>query len=167
MPSVCVSRTPRRRGSISSRTSATPGARIRVQQRVHGSGRQLAGPSRPLRLPRRDVRGLDHDLAYRAIASDEIAATDLYSTDAEIGPTSSACLRDDLEFFSFVRMCLALSRRSATRGRPGVSRRWNDWRDGSRAAAMAGMNAAAKIDRVPEDRVAAHFLEPMKFGIEA
>ena len=35
-------------------------------------------------LPQRDVRGLDHDLAYRAIASGEIQATDLYSTDAEI-----------------------------------------------------------------------------------
>ena len=35
-------------------------------------------------LPQRDVRGLDHDLAYRALATDEIQATDLYSTDAEI-----------------------------------------------------------------------------------
>ena len=35
-------------------------------------------------LPQRDVRGLDHDLAYRALAAGEIQATDLYSTDAEI-----------------------------------------------------------------------------------
>ena len=33
------------------------------------------------------------------------------------------------------------------------------------SAEMAGMNAAAKIDREPEDRVAADFLE-RKFGIE-
>ncbi len=42
-------------------------------------------------LPQRDVRGLDHDLAYRALASGEIQATDLYSTDAEIRQYNSAC----------------------------------------------------------------------------
>ena len=50
-------------------------------------------------LPQRDVRGLDHDLAYRAIASDEIQATDLYSTDAEIRQYTLRVLRDDLNFF--------------------------------------------------------------------
>ena len=50
-------------------------------------------------LPQRDVRGLDHDLAYRALASEEIQATDLYSTDAEIKAYSLRVLRDDLGFF--------------------------------------------------------------------
>jgi glycine betaine/choline ABC-type transport system substrate-binding protein len=50
-------------------------------------------------LPQRDVLGIDHDLAYRAIASGEIHATDLYSTDAEIGQYDLRILRDDLNFF--------------------------------------------------------------------
>ena len=50
-------------------------------------------------LPQRDVRGLDHDLAYRALASGEIQATDLYSTDAEIRQYNLRVLRDDLNFF--------------------------------------------------------------------
>ena len=63
-------------------------------------------------LPQRDVRGLDHDLAYRALASGEIQATDLYSTDAEIRQYNLRVLRDDLGFFPVVRVRLALSRRS-------------------------------------------------------
>ena len=35
-------------------------------------------------LPQRDVRGIDHDLAYRALESGAIQVMDLYSTDAEI-----------------------------------------------------------------------------------
>ena len=59
-------------------------------------------------LPQRDVRGLDHDLAYRALASGEIQATDLYSTDAEIRQYNLRAARDDLGFFPVVRMRLAL-----------------------------------------------------------
>ena len=35
-------------------------------------------------LPQRNVRGLDHDLAYRALADGAVDATDIYTTDAEI-----------------------------------------------------------------------------------
>ena len=50
-------------------------------------------------LPQRNVRGLDHDLAYRAMKSGEIEATDLYSTDAEIKQFNLRVLSDDLAFF--------------------------------------------------------------------
>ena len=51
------------------------------------------------KLPQRDVRGLDHDLAYRALSSGQIEATDLYSTDAEIKQYNLRVLRDDLSYF--------------------------------------------------------------------
>src|SRR3972149_2988636 len=35
-------------------------------------------------LPQKNVRGLDHDLAYRGLESGSIDVIDLYSTDAEI-----------------------------------------------------------------------------------
>lgn len=45
------------------------------------------------------VRGLDHDLAYRALASGAIQVTDLYSTDAEIVHDGLRVLEDDLKHF--------------------------------------------------------------------
>ncbi len=45
------------------------------------------------------IRGIDHDLAYRAIAADQIAVTDVYTTDAEIVTYKLVVLRDDRNFF--------------------------------------------------------------------
>jgi osmoprotectant transport system permease protein len=45
------------------------------------------------------VRGIDHDLAYRALAADQIAVTDAYTTDAEIAAYGLTVLRDDRDFF--------------------------------------------------------------------
>lgn len=45
------------------------------------------------------VRGIDHDLAYRALAAGQIAVTDAYTTDAEIATYKLVVLRDDRGFF--------------------------------------------------------------------
>ncbi|MEM1329782.1 MAG: glycine betaine ABC transporter substrate-binding protein [Planctomycetota bacterium] len=45
------------------------------------------------------VTGLDHDLAYKAIASGQIDAMDVYTTDAEIAALDLVVLDDDLGFF--------------------------------------------------------------------
>lgn len=45
------------------------------------------------------VRGIDHDLAYRALAAEQIAVTDAYTTDAEIAAYKLVVLRDDRRFF--------------------------------------------------------------------
>jgi osmoprotectant transport system permease protein len=45
------------------------------------------------------IRGIDHDLAYRALAADQIAVTDVYTTDAEIATYKLTVLRDDRQFF--------------------------------------------------------------------
>jgi osmoprotectant transport system permease protein len=45
------------------------------------------------------IRGIDHDLAYRALAADQIAVTDVYTTDAEIATYRLTVLRDDRGFF--------------------------------------------------------------------
>ena len=45
------------------------------------------------------VRGIDHDLAYRALAAEQIAVTDAYTTDAEIATYKLVVLRDDRNFF--------------------------------------------------------------------
>jgi osmoprotectant transport system permease protein len=116
-------------------------------------------------LPQRDVRGLDHDLAYRAIASDEIQATDLYSTDAEIRQYNLRVLRDDLNFFPSYE-CVWLYRADLQARSPTAFAALERLQGKITTSEMAAMNARAKLDRVPEDRVAADFLA-QKFGIEA
>jgi osmoprotectant transport system permease protein len=114
-------------------------------------------------LPQRDVRGLDHDLAYRALAGGEIDATDLYSTDAEIRRYNLRVLRDDLEFFPAYE-CVWLYRADLKERRPAALGALTRLEGKITTAAMAAMNARAKLDHVPEDRVAADFLAE-QFGI--
>ena len=116
-------------------------------------------------LPQRDVRGLDHNLAYRALASGEIQATELYSTDAEIKQYNLRVLRDDLGFFPSYE-CVWLYRADLKSRSPAAFAALARLEGQITSAEMAAMNARAKLDRVPEDRVAADFLA-QKFGIEA
>ena len=48
---------------------------------------------RQYQLPQKDVRGLDHQLAYIGLANGNIEVTDLYTTDAEIHTRSLICAR--------------------------------------------------------------------------
>ncbi|HZX13297.1 MAG TPA: glycine betaine ABC transporter substrate-binding protein, partial [Thermodesulfobacteriota bacterium] len=54
---------------------------------------------RAYNLPQKNVRGLDHDLAYRGLESGSIDVIDLYSTDAEIRYYKLRVLDDDLHHF--------------------------------------------------------------------
>jgi osmoprotectant transport system permease protein len=115
-------------------------------------------------LPQRDVRGLDHELAYHALERDEIHATDLYSTDAEIKGRGLRVLRDDLGFFpSYV--CVWLYRSDLPRRAPAALSALDRLDGRINESEMAAMNARAKIEHVPEDRVADDFLA-RQFGIE-
>jgi osmoprotectant transport system permease protein len=116
-------------------------------------------------LPQRDVRGLDHDLAYRGLASDEIQATELYSTDAEIRAYGLRVLVDDLGFFPSYE-CVWLYRADLPSRSPAALAALQRLEGRISAAEMAGLNARAKIDRLPEDRVADEFVAAI-FGIAA
>jgi osmoprotectant transport system permease protein len=115
-------------------------------------------------LPQRDVRGLDHALAYKAIASGEIQATDLYSTDAEIRQYRLRVLRDDLGFFPSYE-CVWLYRADLKQRSPAAFAALARLEGKITTSEMAAMNARAKLDGVPEERVAADFLAAI-FGIE-
>jgi osmoprotectant transport system permease protein len=116
-------------------------------------------------LPQRNVRGLDHDLAYRALASGELDATDLYSTDAEIRQYKLRVLHDDVGFFPSYE-CVWLYRTDLEARAPEAFAALTRLQGRITELEMAGMNARAKIDKVPEDQVAADFLAD-KFGIKA
>lgn len=109
------------------------------------------------RLPQRDVRGLDHDLAYRGLESGAIHATDLYSTDAEIRYYGLRVLEDDLRHFPVYEAVILF--RADLRGRaPEAVNEVLHLEGRIPADAMIAMNARAKLDKVPESRVAADFL---------
>jgi len=107
-------------------------------------------------LPQTDVRPLDHDLAYRALAADEIDVMDLYTTDAEIPYYGLAVLDDDLDLFPDyhavvlyrsdlpLRAPAALDTVRTLQGRIGVEE-------------MRRLNARVKLERVPESVAAAEF----------
>lgn len=111
-------------------------------------------------LPQQDVRGMTHDLAYRAIASGAIDVTDLYSTDAEIPRYDLIALEDDAHFFP-VYDALFVCRDDVSQAVRDTLERLGGRIDES---AMAQMNARAKLDLIPEARIAASFIRE-QFGV--
>jgi osmoprotectant transport system permease protein len=108
-------------------------------------------------LPQKDVRGLDHDLAYRALTGGSIDATDLYSTDAEIVYYDLHVLTDDQRHFPEYQ-AVFLYRTDLTHRAPQVIEAINRITGRISERDMINMNAQAKLKRVPEDRVASDFL---------
>ncbi len=116
-------------------------------------------------LPQRNVRGVDHDLAYRALESGAIDAMDLYSTDAEIRYYHLRVLEDDRHVFPEYNAVLLYRDDLKTRA-PAAIAAFSQLVGRIDAQDMIAMNARAKLDRVPESRVAADFLSE-KLGIRA
>lgn len=102
-------------------------------------------------------RGLDHGLAYEALASGQIDVIDLYTTDAKIARGAIALLADDRGFFPPYDAVL-LYRADAPRRYPDAFRALEHLRGSIDPAEMAKLNARAEIDRVPFAQVAAEFL---------
>ncbi len=109
------------------------------------------------RLPHSDVRGLDHDLAYRGIESGDIDVIDLYATDAEIEYYGLRPLRDDLGHFPEYRAVL-LYREDLDSRAPAALRQMLRLEGAIDEERMIAMNASVKLDGRPEAQVAAEFL---------
>jgi osmoprotectant transport system permease protein len=108
-------------------------------------------------LPQADVRGLDHDLAYRGIASGSIDVTDLYSTDAEIEYYNLRTLEDDLNYFPLYEAVL-LYREDLAGRVPNLAARLEMLEGTIPEDIMTKMNAQAKLDGMHEKEVAEEFL---------
>ena len=115
-------------------------------------------------LPHREVRGLQHDLAYRGLEADTIDVMDLYATDAEIRYYGLRSLQDDLSHFP-VYDAVILYRADLAQRAPEVVRSFARLESRIDAPTMVSLNARAKLDKVPESTVAADFLNTV--GIEA
>jgi osmoprotectant transport system permease protein len=108
-------------------------------------------------LPQTDVRGIEHELAYRALASGEADLTDLYTTDAEIAHYQLRPLRDDRGWFTQYDAVLLYRADLAQRSPQAVAalERALGLID---AARMTAMNAAVQLEGRSEQQVAGELL---------
>ena len=103
------------------------------------------------------ARGMDHDLAYRALESGDIDAIDLYSTDADIAYYDLAVLDDDLHYFPEYK-ALFIYRRDMAERSPSLLRSLTSLSGRVSADSMIAMNARVKLERKSEADSAAQFL---------
>lgn len=108
-------------------------------------------------LPQQNVTGLDHDLAYRALADGKIDATDLYSTDAEIAYQHLIVLQDDLHHFPDYQ-AVFLYRADLHQRASGVVAALHQLEGRISQADMIAMNQQAKIQKIPESQIASGLL---------
>jgi osmoprotectant transport system permease protein len=115
-------------------------------------------------LPQKEVSGLDHDLAYRGMEGGAIQVTDLYSTDAEIAAYGLRVLEDDARHFPTYDAVLLYRQEWARRDRGSFAaiRRMEGLIPEKK---MVELNARARLERIPEPRVAAEFLT-RELGVE-
>ena len=111
-------------------------------------------------LPQRDVRGIDHDLAWRGLESGTLDVIDAYGTDAEIRRYQPLLLADDRGFFTAYDAVLVYRDTLPPAARRALSRLVG----AISAEQMIAMNARAALDKTPEPRIAADFLRA-RFGI--
>lgn len=109
------------------------------------------------------VRGLDHDIAYKGLADGAIDVIDLYTTDAEIGYYGIRILDDDRHHFR-TNEAVLLYRADLVMRAPKALRAMLRLEGRIDRAAMSGMNGAVKIGRRTETDVAAQFVAA-NFGI--
>jgi len=103
------------------------------------------------------ARGMDHDLAYRALTSGAADVMDVYTTDAEIRAYTLRVLDDDRQFFTRYDAVL-LYRADLAMHAPSVIAALERLEGRIDNQTMIGLNARAKLDRVAESEIAAAFL---------
>jgi len=122
------------------------------------------GLKQKYQLPQEDVRGLDHDLAYRALDAEEIDLMDFYSTDAEIAYYGFRILEDNLHYFPTYN-AVFLYRLDLKKRKPGVVELLEKFENSLSETDIRTLNAEVKIDGKSESVVAGDFIKS-KFGIQ-
>jgi osmoprotectant transport system permease protein len=133
-----------------------PQARIGLSHEFLGRRDGWPGLKQAYGLPQ-TPRGLDHGLAYEALAAGELDVIDLYSTDAKIERYRITVLEDDRHYFPAYQAVL-LHRADAPRRFPAAFDAFRKFAGKIDAATMVKLNARAEIDNIPFTQVAAEFL---------
>jgi osmoprotectant transport system permease protein len=111
------------------------------------------------------ARGVDHDIAYRGLASGDLDVIDLYSTDAEIERQDLRILEDTKNHFPRYEAIFLYRRDLQTRAPAAVSA-LKRLEGQIPADTMQALNARSKIDQTDEGRVAAAFVN-RTFALDA
>jgi osmoprotectant transport system permease protein len=106
-------------------------------------------------LPQRNVKGLEHALAYDALRSGAIDVMELYSTDIRV--QHIRVLRDDLGHFPPYH-AVVVYRAELEQTAPQVVAAWRRLEGTISEEEMAAMNARVKLLQESDSRVAADFL---------
>jgi len=125
--------------------AAHPGLKLGLSPEFIGRADGWPGLKAAYRLPYATPSGLDHGLAYEAIATGRIDAMDVYSTDAKIGRYGLRVIEDDRKFFPRYEAVL-LYRLDVPRRFPGAWRALQALEGRIDERAMVRMNAAAELD---------------------
>jgi osmoprotectant transport system permease protein len=110
-----------------------------------------------------NVRGLDHDIAYRQLSGKAIDVMDVYSTDAKIQTMGLALLVDDRQFFPRYD-AVVLYRQDLAKRYPDLIRHLRQLEGALDQSRMTALNRETEVDGRPESLVAAGFLQD-RFGI--
>lgn len=105
--------------------------------------------------------GLDHGLAYQALAQGQVDVVDAYTTDAQIQRLHLRVLRDDRNFFPRYDAVLLMRREVDTRALAAALAGRID------EDAMRAMNAAVELDGRSFEAVARDFLAARRAGASA
>lgn len=134
-----------------------PGLRLRFSNEFMDRADGWPGLRVAYGLPQRDVLGVEHDLAYRAIEAGAADVTELYTTDAEIAHYGLRVLEDDRGFFPRYEAVL-LYRADLEQRLPGAAAALRRVLGAVDEADMIRLNAMVKLEGRGESEVAAAFV---------
>ncbi len=115
-------------------------------------------------LPQKNVRGIDHDLAYQGLESGAIDVVDLYSTDAEIDYYDLKILEDDLNHFTEYK-AVFLFRKELKKNNSEAVERILQLENALSEEEITKLNSLVRIDKKSESAAAAEFIRD-KFNFD-
>jgi osmoprotectant transport system permease protein len=136
---------------------AHPELKLGLSQEFIGRNDGWPGLKRAYELPFETPRGLDHGLAYEAIAAKQVDAIDIYSTDAKLDKYGLVVLADDRSYFPRYDAVL-LYRAELPQRFPRTFEAFRKLEGAIDEGAMRRMNAAAELENKDFATVAAGFL---------
>ncbi len=135
-----------------------PGLRLGLSHEFLGRADGWPGLASRYRLPQKPS-GLDHGIAYEALAARQVDVIDIYSTDAKIRQYGLRVLADDAGYFPRYD-ALLLYRLDVERRFPAAWQALRRLESRISEADMIAMNAAAELEGKSFADVAENFLSP-------
>jgi osmoprotectant transport system permease protein len=137
--------------------AAHPDIVLGLSQEFIGRADGWPGLKKAYALPHATPRGLDHGLAYEAIAASQVDVVDAYTTDAKIGRYNLRVLKDDKNFFP-VYDAVLLYRADLPQRLPRTWAALSSLRGAFDERRMIALNADAELNGKSFNEVAKGFL---------